>query len=312
MVSGPEPLLATRAVRDLLKRLEHEAPNAEVSRVDAGGLDGPRLAEVCGASLFSQVRVAVLLDLQNLPADLTDSVAALVAQPVDDLALILVHAGGAKGKALLDKAKKGAASVIDCPAVKAWELPQFVVAEARREGAMVDLATAQFLVEAVGHDLQSLAAAVRQLLSDAEEARITPEQVRQYFGGRSEVTSFAVTDATLAGERSTALEQLRWAMSTGVAPVLVTSAMAAGLRGLGRLMSSRGGPDDYALAREVGVPPWKLKSMRSQARGWTQRGVASALTAVAKADGEVKGVADDADFALEKLVLAVLAARGAR
>jgi DNA polymerase-3 subunit delta len=49
--------------------------------------------------------------------------------------------------------------------------------------------------------------------------------------------------------------------------------------------------------------------MRSQARGWDQRGLASALQAVAVADAQVKGAADDAEFALEQLVLAVAANR---
>jgi DNA polymerase-3 subunit delta len=49
--------------------------------------------------------------------------------------------------------------------------------------------------------------------------------------------------------------------------------------------------------------------MRSQARGWDQRGLASALQAVAVADAQVKGAADDAEFALEQLVLSVAANR---
>ena len=63
------------------------------------------------------------------------------------------------------------------------------------------------------------------------------------------------------------------------------------------------------LAREVGVPPWKLKSMRAQARGWEPGGLARALTAVARADAEVKGAADDAEFALERAVLTISGSR---
>jgi DNA polymerase-3 subunit delta len=63
------------------------------------------------------------------------------------------------------------------------------------------------------------------------------------------------------------------------------------------------------LAREVGVPPWKLKSMRAQARGWDAAGLARALKAVAVADADIKGAADDASFALERMVLTVSRAR---
>ena len=46
------------------------------------------------------------------------------------------------------------------------------------------------------------------------------------------------------------------------------------------------------------MPPWKLKSMRSQARGWDQGSLATALKVVAVADADVKGAADDAAYAL--------------
>jgi DNA polymerase-3 subunit delta len=309
LVSGPEGLLADRAVAGLLAEIRSESPEAEVSRTDADRLDPSRFAEMTSASLFAVRRAAVISDLANLPGELADDVVALARQPLDDLALVLVHGGGQKGKGLLDKLKAAKVTVLDAPSVKPWELPQFVSAEARRAGAALDPAAAQTLVDAVGHDLRALAGAVSQLISDGEGGPITEIQVRRYFGGRSEVTSFAVADAALAGRTGVAMEQLRWAVATGVAPVLVTSALASGLRGLGKLLTAGSGLREADLAREVGVPPWKLKSMRSQARGWDQGGLATALKAVAVADAEVKGAAEDAAFALERAVLTVARAR---
>lgn len=309
LVAGPESLLADRAVADLLSAVRVEAPEAEVTRVEAERLDGARFAEITGASLFATRRAAVVTDLAALPSELADDVLALARDPLPDLALVLVHGGGPKGKGLLDKLRAAGVSVVEAQAVKTWELPQFVAAEARRLGTGIEGGAAQALVDAVGHDLRSLAAAVSQLVADGEGGPVSEGQVRRYFGGRSEVTSFAVADAALAGRTGTAMEQLRWALATGVAPVLVTSALAAGLRGLGRLVTAPSGLREADLAREVGVPPWKLRSMRTQARGWDQRGLAAALRAVAVADAEVKGAADDAGFALERAVLAVSQAR---
>lgn len=309
LVSGPESLLADRAVEALLSQVRREAPEVEVNEIEAVRLDGSRLAEITSASLFSARRAAVLTDLANLDPDLYDAVAALARAATEDLALVVVHGGGQKGKGLLDRLKAAGAEVIECPTTKTWELPQFVAAEAKWHGAGFDPGAAQLLVDAVGHDLRSLAAAVAQLVSDGEGGPVTVDQVRRYFGGRSEVTSFVVADAALAGRTGVALEQLRWAVATGVAPVLITSALASGIRGLGKLVTAGSGLREADLAREVGVPPWKLKSMRAQARGWDQRGLATALKAVAVADAEVKGAADDAAFALERAVLTVARAR---
>ena len=309
LVTGPESLLADRAVAGLLEQVRSESPEAEVTRVEADRLDPGRFAEMTSASLFAVRRAAVVTDLAALPTELVADVLALAQAPLDDLALVLVHGGGQKGKGLLDKLKAAKVQVVDAPAVKPWELPQFVAAEARRTGAGIDPGAAQTLVDAVGHDLRALAAAVSQLVADGEGEPISEAQVRRYFGGRSEVTSFAVADAALAGRTGAAMEQLRWAISTGVAPVLITSALASGLRGLGKLVTAPAGLRESDLAREVGVPPWKLKSLRSQARGWDQGGLATALKAVAVADAEVKGAADDAAYALERVVLSVARSR---
>lgn len=305
LISGPEALFADRAVEALRQQMRSEAPDVEVSEIEAARLDSGKLAEITSPSLFSSSRAAVITELEHLPPELDADLVNLANAQLPELAVIVVHRGVPKGKALLEKLKSTGIEVIECAAVKAWELPQFVSAEAKRAGSSIDAGVAAALVDAVGHDLRALSGAVAQLVSDGEGGPIKVDQVRRYFGGRSEVTSFAVADAALAGRTGSAMEQLRWALATGVAPVLITSALASGIRGLGKLITAGSGQRDSDLAREVGVPPWKLKSMRSQARGWDQGSLAAALKAVAVADADVKGAADDAAFALERAVLSV-------
>ena len=56
-------------------------------------------------------------------------------------------------------------------------------------------------------------------------------------------------------------------------------------------------------------PPWKVRSLREQSRGWDETGLTTAITAVARADADVKGQAGDASYALERMVLTVSGAR---
>lgn len=310
LVTGPESLLAERAVDKVITAANRSQPGAELHDVEAARLDAARLAEMTGASLFASSTIAIVRDLANLPTDLTDAVLALAQQPPADVALVLVHGGGNKGKGLLDKIKKTKPEVVDCPQLKPRDLARFVGDEAKRYRTRISSDAVEFLVDAVGHDLRALAGAVSQLATDREQdEEISTELVRRYFGGRAEVTSFAVTDEVLAGRTVQALEQLRWALSTGVAPVLVTSAMAAGLRGLGKLQANRSGMGDNDLARDIGVPPWKIRTMRQQLRGWDARGLAAAIRHVAQADADVKGAADGPEYALERCVLAVASCR---
>jgi DNA polymerase-3 subunit delta len=88
--------------------------------------------------------------------------------------------------------------------------------------------------------------------------------------------------------------------------------MAGGLRGLAKYTSAPSGLREADLAREVGVPPWKLKTLKQQARGWTAGGLAAAIKAVAQADADVKGASGDAGYALERMVITVSRAHGRR
>ena len=94
--------------------------------------------------------------------------------------------------------------------------------------------------------------------------------------------------------------------------MLVTSAMAASARSLARYLGSPRGARDADLARDLGVPPWKVRTVRDQSRSWTSEGIAAAVRAVAHADADIKGQAHDASYTLERLVLTVAGLRDGR
>lgn len=313
LVSGPEGLLAERAVRNLIERAIAERPEASVAMLEGAGLTAAALSEATGGSLFAADTVVVVDPVSEVPADLYQTLASFAGDRMDDLALILVHPGGVKGKRLLDALKKAKVATVACPTIKAWELAQFAANEARQQGGRIDPGTAARLVEALGSDARAVAGAVRQLLDDADDRIISEAAVRRYFSGRADVTSFTVADQVMAGRRNEALGALRWALDTGVAPVLVTSALANALRHQGRYADLAGQRmREGDVAREIGVPPWKVKDLVRLSRDWTPRGLADALSRVAAADAAVKGAVADPAYALERLVLEVAGLRGRR
>jgi DNA polymerase-3 subunit delta len=313
LIVGPEPLLAQRLAGQFIKAALKQRPDASVSQVDAAQLSAVELTELAGGSLLTTWAVVVIRDISALPAALADQVAALAADPGPELALALLHPGGVKGKGLLDRVKKSKPLMAEAPAVKAWELPRFVIAEAKRLKGRISEPAAAALVESVGSDLRAIAAAVRQLLDDSEDRAITEEEVRKYFSGRAEPTSYAVAEDAINGRTQAALGKLRWALVTGVEPPRITSAFAYSLRSLGKYLDAADLQlSDPDLGRQIGVPPWKVKDLARQARDWTQAGVAGAIQAAARADAQVKGAAVDAGFALEQLVMRVSGSRRRR
>lgn len=313
LVTGKEEYLAARVVARVRGVVRAHDAEAELADTDASSLSLATLGELAAPSLFSTVRCVVVRGLQDLPEESSAGLLSYAAAPADDVALVLVHGGGQKGTGLLAKLRKVAAVTEEKTGeVKASELAAFVAGEVRAHGATIDREGAQALVQAVGHDLRGLAAAASQLASDFGRARISEEVVGRYFGGRAEAKSFAVADAAFAGRRQAALEELRWALDNGTAPVLVTSAFAGSVRGLARYKGAPRGMREADLAREIGVPPWKVRQVRDQSRSWPDDALAAAIRAVARADADVKGAASDAAYTLERLVLTVAALRDVR
>lgn len=313
LVTGPEEFLNERTIGAVRAAVRGHDPEAEFSEALAADLTLATLGELAAPSLFSSTRCVVVRALENLPDESVPGLLDYCGSPADDIALVLAHGGGQKGSGVLTKLRKlGPVTEVKSQPLKGGDFPRFVTSEVRALGSRIDDEAAGFLVQAVGQDLRALAAASHQLVNDFPGEALDTDRVKRYFGGRAEAKSFAVADHAFLGRRDLALEELRWALDGGTAPVLVTSAFATGVRALARYLATNQRAREADLAREIGVPPWKVRTLRDQSRGWSVDGISQAVRAVAEADAAVKGAAHDASYALERLVLTVTGLRERR
>ncbi|OLL86704.1 DNA polymerase III delta subunit [Pseudonocardia sp. Ae263_Ps1] len=311
LVVGDEEFLAERAVSDLVRRVRQQDAEAELRRFRTSEVAPGELAGHLSPSLFAEARVIVLTHGQDATKDMVAAIADYVRDPAEGIVLVVQHAGGAKGKAVLDLLRKAGAHVTTCNRItRADERSEFVHAEVRRNGGSITNGALAVLVEAVGSDLRELAAAAGQLVSDTG-GTIDEAGVRRYHRGRAESSGFAVADAAVAGDRRGALEALRWALVLGVPHVLIADALADSVRTLAKV-GSAGRGDPNRMAGELGMPPWKIRKAQGLVRQWHPEQLAVAIAATAEVNADVKGVAADPGYALERAVLAVVDARGAR
>lgn len=307
LVTGTEALLAERAADRVVSRAREGDPQVEVTRLDAAAYEPGRLRVLTSPSLFGEARVVVLEAFQSATEECFQDVAEYVTAPEADVVLVLQHGGGVRGKKTLDVVRKAGAVVVACePLKKDADKVAFAAAEIRGAGRRVDESGLRALVEACGNDLRELAAACRQLVSDTTGI-ISAESVARYHGGRVEATGFRVADAAVAGRAGEAVAMLRHALATGTDPVPLVAALATKLRTLAKVGAARGRGLDPA--RDLGLAPWQVDRARRELAGWTPEGLAAAITAVARADAEVKGAGRDPVFAVERAVLAVATSR---
>jgi DNA polymerase-3 subunit delta len=310
LVVGDEDLLVERAVARLVSAAADDGDG--VREVAAGGLSPGDLASLTSPSLFDAAPVVVIIGAQDANKEVAAELAAIAADPPADVTIVVTHAGGAKGKALLTSLTKSGAQVVDCPKVtRIGDRMAFVREEFRAAKRRIDDGGVRALIDAVGSDLREIASACAQLAADTTGA-VDQTVVARYYKGRAEASGFAVADKALEGRLTEALETLRWSLAVGTSPVLVTSALATGVRLIGRVGSAPRGQSAAALAAEVGAPPWRIDKVRQQLRGWTPEGIAQALAAVAEADAQVKGEGTNPGYALEVAVRTIVSSREAR
>jgi DNA polymerase-3 subunit delta len=296
----------------------------------AGEITAGVLGELVSPSLFAESRVVVVENAHDAGAEVTTLLLDYATAPSEGVSLVVVHRGGPKsggrrpakgaakggkgggkggtGSALLDGLRAAGATEAAAASPSDDQRADFVRAEVRQAGGRITGEALGLLMDAVGSDLRELAAAASQLASDSG-GQIDADAVRRFHRGRAEVTGFAVAEKAITGDRTGALEELRWALDTGVAHVLVADALADAVRTVARV-SAAGRGDPYAMASALRMPPWKVRKAQGQARGWGAEGLTRAMGVVADLNADVKGAAADPSYALEHAVELVVAARG--
>ncbi|HVU60815.1 MAG TPA: DNA polymerase III subunit delta [Mycobacteriales bacterium] len=301
---GEDGLLADRAVARAVAAV---GPGTSIHDTTGAELTPDLLAELASPSLFAEPRVVVVRGLQDLAKDVWDPLARTLEDDSVELTLVGHHLGGVKGKALLDLLEGVGAAIVRLPRISSVrDREQFVVDEVKAAGGRIDRDAAVELVAAIGNDLREIATACGQLVADVGPA-IGLSDVATYYRGRAESSGFAVADRAVEGNAAAAIETLRWAYATGLDPILVSSSLAANLRLIAQVGAAGAGSPD-AVAGRLGLPAWKVRRAQDWLRRWRPDALARAVRAVAAADADLKGAADDAAYAVERAVLAVAAA----
>jgi DNA polymerase-3 subunit delta len=309
LVSGTEGFLADRAIRGLRDTLKAEDPALEVSDLEADGYAPGELITLASPSLFNDPRMIRVVNVEKCTDAFITETLDYLEHPADDTYLVLRHAGGVRGKKLLDAIRGGLGGGIEVMCIelkKDIDKLDFAAAEFADRNRRVSGSAIRALVSAFSDDLAELASACQQLMEDASE-EITEVTVEKYYSGRVETNAFKVADAAIAGRQGEALVLLRHALSSGADPVPMVAAFASKLRGMAKISGVRG--SSMQLAQRFGMAPWQVERAQRDLMGWNDAGLGRSIELIAETDAQVKGAGRDPVFALERMV-GMIARRG--
>lgn len=306
LVSGPEEVLAERAIAGVRDYLRTEDPAVEVSDLRADDYEAGTLFALTSPSLFGEPRLVRVSGVEKCSDAFLAEALKYIEHPQQGATVVLRHTGATvRGKKLLDAIRAGTGDGIEipCAAVKRdSDRVDFAAGEFKAARKRIQPSALRALVSAFADDLTELAAACQQLIGDVE-GDITDDVITKYYGGRVEVSAFVVADTAIAGRHGEALIALRHALASGADPVPMVAAFAMKLRTMARVAGNR--EPSRQLAQRLGMKDWQVDRARRDLAGWNDRSLGMAIQATARADGEVKGAARDPIFALERMVTVV-------
>ncbi|MDR1393500.1 MAG: DNA polymerase III subunit delta [Bifidobacteriaceae bacterium] len=307
LVIGPENLLADRAVARLIELARQADRDLDLVSLDAASPD-QSLVAAAGGSLFAERSVVVVSGAGRPAGSFLEEALDYAANPNPDAMVIFRHGGGSESKKLVEALRQAGAIEVSAAAVRSdRDKAAFAAGEFRRLGRSFEPAVVPLLVQAVGSDLGELAAAVNQVSADAP-GRVTVKIAESYYGGRLETTGFKVADAAVMGETGEALRLARFALNSGLDPLVLIAALAAKLRTLaivGGATRARVDP-----VSEYGLTRWQADQARRVLTRWNPAGLAQAIEATAEADAQVKGLGGSSvkaarSYALERAIITV-------
>jgi DNA polymerase III subunit delta len=290
LVQGPQEFFAERAIAAVTGRWR--ADGLEVRHLSAAGEGLPaELMSAAAPDLFGSSPGVVLRDAELLSAEVVPMVVRAIEEE-PGTPWVIHHGGGRGSTKVVQTLRKVADDTVAAEPIKGKAVADFVQKEFRTHHKTADHETIALLIEAIGADPRGLASAIAQLASDIEGTHIGREQAALYYSGHVEVKGYEIADAVARRDTTAALEGLRFALREGgtSAGLMTATALTTTLHRMAVAKAAPGGSAGTAeVAAALKIPDWMARTAVTNARRWTQDGIADAIAELAELTVQLKG-----------------------
>jgi DNA polymerase-3 subunit delta len=271
LVHGEERLLVDGAVRAILAAAVDDPSDAmSVSRFDLSEpqVDVRQVIDGCRSiGLFATRQVVLVRGAEAVAKRKGDGslVLSYLEAPDPSTTLVLV-AGQIDGRLSLVKMIAKVGEVLHYDSLKAREVPQWIVGEARRLGHNVDFPTANLIADLAGHKLGLLQLVVDQLsLYVGPGAPITRGDVEVSLAATREHSIFELVDAVGERRMVPAIGHLHAMLSHKEPPLRILAMLTRHFRQLWQVQEARAlSKDVHTIQKELSLHQFVAKKLYAQ------------------------------------------------
>ena len=304
LVLGDDLPKVEQALKRLKMRIiEQAGSDANIGEFDASA---DAAAVVVGAAntlaFLGGTRLVLVREVQAwLKAD-KEVVAAYLESPAPDACLALVAEKLAAGD-LLRAATAKHGEVLEYPAPKEGQLPQWLIKEAReRLGMDLGLQEARLLVQRCGDNQSILLRELEKLQTYADDRRVTADDIHLLGTPTYEASIFDLLDSLALGRGAAAFAAADELLAGGERMEVLFYRILRNFQSLGRVAAMREeGMAQEAIQSELKLKPYPARKLMEQAALLGTEGVGRRLAILAESDARMKGMGtlpDDVELQL--------------
>ena len=327
VVKGAEPALVDRGVSRLLAELTSSttAPDepAQVVTEDTlavaieehrlppppnsdEGVIGSVIDALFTPGFLADRRIVVLRDAENLDASQAGELASRLDEPFAPNVLVLAVAGKALPTGLVKVVKTRGREIDTSPGSSSKARTQWLSEQLQLAPVHLDPAARNRLEQHLGEDVSRLHPLLDVLTAAyGEGGRVTPAELEPFLGEEGGAPPWDLTDALDTGDVETAVQVAHRLLGAGGRrPFQLLATLHRHYGAMLRLDGS-GVTDPGAAASLLEMSPYPARKVLAQGRRLGSERIARAVSLIADADLDLRGVVDWP----EELVIEVLVAR---
>ena len=261
------------------------------------GSDVSAEAVITAARRFPMMaeRQLVVVKEAQLMKDL-EQLALYCAQPLDSTVLVvLMHRAGADKRKSFYKAVQKVGVVVDSPAVRDYEIVNWIVQYYGGRGLQIDPPAAQLLAESAGTDLGTIVVETDKLLKNLPEGttRISVEDIEKNVGVSRQFSVFELTKALSARDARKAVKVATYIGQSAKfsLPAAVSALFTHFYRILKyeALLAKGGRPSQEEKARVLGVAPYFFREYDEAVRNYPLPKTMGVIALLGEYDFKSKG-----------------------
>lgn len=330
VVKGGDPALVDRGVERLLAQLtsSQNAPGEnsdetagtssgegtlavaiEEHRAPSGDEDlavGPVIDALFTPPFLADRRIVVLRDAEHLSASQAGELAVRLGEPFAPNVLVLAVVGKALPAALAKAVKAQGREIDTSPGSSGKARAQWLNEQLQVAPVRLDVAARHLVEQHLGEDVSRLNALLDILLAAyGDGGRVGPAELAPFLGEEGGAPPWDLTDALDKGEVATAVLVAHRLLGPGGRHPFQMLALLHKHYGAMLRLDGSGVTDPNAAASLLNMAPFPARKVLDQGRRLGAERVARAISLIADADHDLRGVIDWP----HELVIEVLVAR---